>query len=936
MALAIMKKSSLMILCLSLLLVPVPIQTDNTPQTIIINPVYIMNITNQCSPSEHSMSAKNQFNETVHKFILPNGLTVLVFESHTLPKVSVQLWYGVGSRDEADKERGLAHLLEHMIFKGTHILSESDINVITHQLSGSCNAFTSYDYTGYLFNFPTQNWTEALPILADCMTNCRFDSQMLNSEMKAVIQELKMYRDRYVSSLVSEMISTIFSDHPYHHPIIGYKQDLWSVTSEMLHAFYKKHYIPNNATLVVTGDVKAQEVVAMAQKYFGSIPANHSYTRKEPYFNNMLITKSVTLYRDIKQPIYVYAFLVPGTKDKKDYPLQALAWIIGKGKSSRLYTELVEKEQLATSVDASYDDLFDHGLFFIVVEPKDIQSIERIKNIITKTLDDITEHGFLQEELTKAVKQTQMGVYDLLEDTEHQAYEIGKYFLATGDPEYPFTFIKQPIELLQNDMRAIAKNYLRPVLMHEGSVLPLPEQDLDLWHKIQQESDEEDTRILAAHPRTLEVEPPRHALTIHPRPSQPFNFPKATVSTLANGLKTFMYRHTVTPTVDIQLDLKIDETYDPLTKQGLTLFMTKLLTEGTQDYSATKFAHALESRGITLNVGTGSITMNLLREDVPFALEMLDQMIRKALFEDRQIEKVREKLLSQLKHFWDDALSCATQLVKETLYKNHPYAHNAIGTIESISSITKKDLYDFYKKYVSPKGARIAIVGDIDEKQMVAEIERKLGKWHGESIPDMSFPPLAPVPATRLQHYLNRDQVALIFARLSVNRLDPDFDKLLLFDQILGGGTLGSMSSRLFDLRERSGLFYTIKGSLTANAYEQPGMFMVRTIVSLDSVAQAEKAILDTLKTSADSVTPEELEEAKRAVEASMIENFKSNSSMASVFLFLDRYHLPATYYDNRIATLEKITLNEMQQAVHKVLKPDDLVIMTAGRCGAE
>ncbi|MDR3551085.1 MAG: pitrilysin family protein, partial [Candidatus Babeliales bacterium] len=143
----------------------------------------------------------SQISTPVKKKVLSNGLTVLVYETHNIPKVSLQLWYNVGSKDEKSGERGIAHLIEHMIFKGTEKLSESDINIVSHMLSGSINAFTSYDYTGYLFNFPTQNWHEALPIMADCMVNCSFKDEHLNSEMKAVIQELKMYRDDYNSTL---------------------------------------------------------------------------------------------------------------------------------------------------------------------------------------------------------------------------------------------------------------------------------------------------------------------------------------------------------------------------------------------------------------------------------------------------------------------------------------------------------------------------------------------------------------------------------------------------------------------------------------------------------------------------------------------------------------------------------------------------------------
>jgi predicted Zn-dependent peptidase len=163
----------------------------------------------------------------VYKKILKNGLAVLVRPMHTIPEVSLQIWYKVGSKDEKSGERGIAHLIEHMIFKGTQgkgslPLSESDINIVVHKLSGSCNAFTSYDYTGYLFTFPTHNWKEALPIMADCMQHCAFKEDHLSSEMKAVIQELKLYRDEYADLLLNDLLAVIFPDHPYHYPIIGY------------------------------------------------------------------------------------------------------------------------------------------------------------------------------------------------------------------------------------------------------------------------------------------------------------------------------------------------------------------------------------------------------------------------------------------------------------------------------------------------------------------------------------------------------------------------------------------------------------------------------------------------------------------------------------------------------------------------------------------
>jgi len=489
----------------------------------------------------------------VKKYVLKNGLTVLVREVHTIPKVSLQMWYNVGSKDEKSGERGIAHLIEHMIFKGTDKLSESDINTISYMLSSGCNAFTSHDYTGYLFNVPSQNWKHILPIVADCMTNCTFKDDMLNSEMKAVIQELKLYRDKHIRSLLEEMVSIIFTDHPYHNPIIGYKQDLWSVSSKDLHAFYKKHYVPNNAALVVTGDVKADEVFALVEEHFGAIPANSDYEKERHYHNKDIVSKSVTMYRDIKQPMALFAYVVPGITEKKEVNIEIIEWILGKGKGSRLYKKLVNELQLATSVETFYDDLFDHGIFFIACDLKHTEDVVTIQQEIQKQIDELVSKGIADNEFTRAIKNIQMAKYNQLEDTEHQSYEIGKHFWATGDENYMFIALNQPHEKMKKETHEILAQYFRPTIMHTGLVLSLPESERGYWEVLQAESDKEDERILSARVRNTALEPPRYAKTLKINDPGKFAFPKAKTSTLSNGVKLFTHHNDTTPKIDLVL-----------------------------------------------------------------------------------------------------------------------------------------------------------------------------------------------------------------------------------------------------------------------------------------------------------------------------------------------------------------------------------------------
>jgi len=869
----------------------------------------------------------------VYKATLSNGMTILVRPVHEIPKVSLQLWYQVGSKDERDGEHGIAHLIEHMIFKGTEkLLSESDINVLVHKLSGSCNAFTWYDFTGYLFNMPTQNWREVLPVMADCMQHVRFDNDMLASEMKAVIQELKMGRDNYPRSLFKSLISSIFDDHPYHYETIGFKQDLWYADAELLRAFYKKHYLPNNATSVVVGDVDPCDVVARAEEYFGSIPSNPEYTKATFYHNKDLVTKTVTLHRDIKQPYALLAWEVPGTSDRLDHIILGLELIMGKGRSSRLYQKLVHDLQLVTSLAVDSINLFEHGIFVVAFEPKNITDIPRIETIIHEELAAIVRDGVSIAECERALNKMRMDLYGTLEDIEEQANLIGHYYVATGDPEYVFTSLDITPTLLAQQVKALVETYLRPSLVHKGAVMPLAAGDQDVWRMIQTESDEEDEAILTHYTRETQVEPARYADTVEVRMPEPFPFPKAHVNNFDDGLKLLWHVNANTPQVTLVLSLRVKDYYDSDAQQGLSTCVAGMLTEGTTKHSATEFATIIESRGMSFTTGPGSIEITALKEDLPFALDMLYEVLTCAAFEAKALEKVRAQMIAQINNFWDNPKAFSGQLLREAIYKNHPYAKNSIGTLETVNKFTVDDLKKYYAQYMSPDGARLAIVGDIGSFDVPKLVAEKLGAWQGPNVAKFEFPPVPDTEPMIIDYPINRDQIVLVFAKKSIKRLDKLFDPYLIYTQIFGGGVLGSMSSRLFELREASGLFYTISGSLIAGVDEQPGMMMVKTIVSKDRLAEAEEVIKETITHAHDSLTDAECEEAKLAVVNSIIDYFASNTGIAHTFLFLDRFNLPERYFDDRMQQLEPITAAAVKKTVATLMSSDNLVTLRIGR----
>lgn len=865
----------------------------------------------------------------VFRYTLDNGLTVLVCPKQLAPKVSLQLWYNVGSKHEATGEKGMAHFIEHMIFKGTKkLLSESDINLITQKLSGYANAFTSFDYTGYLFDIPIANWDKVLPVFADCMTNCSFEQDHMNSEVKAVIQELKMYRDDFTWTLADGLITAIFDSHPYHHPIIGYKQDLWSLHRDTLIKFYKKYYVPQNAALVLVGDLDPESAFEKVKEVFGSIPRGSEIEQQQFYINQEVQAKTVTLYRPVEQPMCMLAFTIPGTGAKIDFVYDVIGYILTNGKASRLQKILVDEKELANSISSMSYDLFDQQVFFIEFKPKKESDIAQIKAIILEQINDIVQNGISEVEFRRALKIAQVEYQQMLESAQKQAYSIGKSFIATGDEEYPFTYCDYDSKQLYEDVVATLKHYFRETVCHTGSVLNVPPSDIPYLNQLQKESDELDTKILFGKERTTSVVPGRYVHDMHVNLLEKKPFAQPRKLEMSNGLTVLLHHSDVVDTVELILNFKANYLYDPKEHLGIGYVVAKMILEGTSKYPRGEFMDLVESYGISLTATPGQIDMSMLKDDVVRGLGFVADVVQHAAFDARDVDRIKDIAQSKLKQFWDTPKNFAAQMAVQQIYKDHPYAHLVLGTDATLKVLDRQICFDYYKKIITPQNAVLSIVGNYDPATIEATIQKQLGSWTGDQIADIVYPVLSPVKSEIINVTKNRDQVVLAFVGLSVARLDPMYDHLLVFDQILSGG----MSSRLFELREQSGLFYTIGGSLVQGSGRQPGMVSFQTIVSNDRLQEAQEAIINCFDTSIDSVTDDEFDQAKEVVINTYPTLYESNEAIASTFLFLQKYSLPFTYFQDRIDIIRAMKKEAMLESVKKILDSKKLIIVRVGR----
>ncbi len=861
----------------------------------------------------------------VFKKVLNNGLTVLVREVETNQKVAIQVHVNVGSVHEETHEKGLAHLLEHMEFKGTENLTETDIDATTDKLSGDFNAMTGFDTTAYVFNFPIQHWKEALPILADCMNNCTFKQDLLNAEFKTVIQELKMIRDQYFRTLIFKMVSTIFEDHPYHYPIIGYKQDIWNINQEGLKTFYKKHYVPNNAVLIVVGNVKSEEVFALAEQHFGHIKKDETYVSKKFYYNKDLSQHKVTLYRDVQKSMYTLAYVIPGLREIDDYLFSVVENILVGGKSSRLVKKLLDELKIVNDINGFFLGNFDHGIYFIRFEPQKDGDAQLIIDTIQQELDELACQGPTEAELAMAIINIQKNMYHFYENNFSQAYSVGHYYWARGDENYLYEFLKGKRPSAE-DIKAFVTQYFSKSKVNVGSVLPMNGEQRQEWALLQGQSDKEDEQFLKDRERKSEVESVSYAHKVHTQEPTPW-IPMPSVTTMANGLKLVTYKRTNIPMIAIKIDLKAKS--DACTDYpGLYQMMCDMMREGTARYTAAQMAYELESRGISLAISPGDVSMTLLKKDLEKGLELLNEILSFPLFEQSALDKIKNWAIASYKDMFDSPHAMANKIIAENLYKNHPYGISQMADEAVINSITTQQCNDLHKKVITPRDATVSIVGDFDDNTLHTVLDRTLGKWQGCEFEDIKYPELAPIKSTTIDYSMNRDQVVLTYAGLSVDRHDPDYHKLILFDSIFAQG----LNSKLYQLRQKHGIFYYIDGSLARSCGKQKGRVIVSTQVSVNQLSMAEDLITGVINTVIDSITEEDLQKAKTGMNYDYVDWYSSNEAIASALLVLNHFNLPFDYYMHRMADIKKITLDQVKEAARKVLSLDKMITVRVGR----
>jgi zinc protease len=404
---------------------------------------------------------------------LSNGMLVLVLQEPRAPLISHQVWYRVGSRNEKLGKTGLSHLTEHLMFKGTEKLSAKEFSRLVQKAGGSDNAFTSKDYTAYFQNGPKTELKRWMELEADRMRGLKVDDKAFDTEKKVVLEERRLRtEDDPVSFLMEDALATAYKAHPYQWPIIGWHHDIESLTRQDFLNHYNAYYQPNNATLVVVGDVDPKEVVALAEAVYGKIPAGAEpprVTAKEP---RQYGERRVVVQREAQLPYLVMAYHAPNWENPDAFALELLVRLLSQGRSARLYHKLVYKDRLALEAGADYDlDTADNSLFLFYGQPLPGKTIAQLERAIEAEIKKLQTDLVDPKELEKAKNQVAAAFYMSMDSLFYRGMVLGK-LATTARWTLIRDFIPKIQEVTAEDIRRVARQYLVPDNRTLGVLLP--------------------------------------------------------------------------------------------------------------------------------------------------------------------------------------------------------------------------------------------------------------------------------------------------------------------------------------------------------------------------------------------------------------------------------------------------------------------------------
>jgi zinc protease len=851
------------------------------------------------------------------RYVLPNGLTLIVHEDHKAPIVAVNVWYHVGSKNERPGRTGFAHLFEHLMFNGSENYNQDYFGPLQQVGATDLNGTTNEDRTNYFQNVPVNALDLVLFLESDRMGHLLGAvTQERLDEQRGVVQNEKRQGENEPYGRVWDFLTPRLypSNHPYSWTVIGSMEDLSAAKLDDVKEWFRTYYGPANAVLVVAGDVKPEDVKARVEKYFGDIPAGPPTTRQEAWVAKRSGSQRGLLFDRVPQARVYKVWNVPGWGTADGDDLVLLGNLLSTGKSSRLYKRLVYDQQIATSVSA-YPDLREiGGLFVIQATAKPGGDLAQVERAIDEEVARFLREGPTAAELQRAKTGYRAGFIRGVERIGGfggKSDVLAKGEVFAGRPDHYQTGLRRVAAATAAQVRSTANRWL---------------SDGDYTLEVHPYGEYQVARSGVDRSKLPETGTAPEA-----------TFPPFERATLSNGLQIVLATRKSIP--QVQLDLLLDAGYaaDQFGIPGTASLAMAMLDEGTRTRTSIGISDELAALGANLSAGSGldmsGVTLEALKDKLDPSLEVFADVVLNPSFPRTDFERLKRQRLAQIQQEKADPVGMALRVFPILLYgEGHAYANpwTGSGTEQSVQRITRDDLVKFHRTWFKPNNATLIVVGATTMGEIRPKLERAFAGWSRGEVPQKNIGTVAQQSRSTV-FLLDRPesiQSLIIAGNLAPPKANPNEPAIETMNQVLGGSFLARIN---MNLRENKHWSYGSFTFLRDAKGQRP--FVAYAPVQTDKTKEALVEVRNELTGILGSRPPtaEELARAKSELTLTLPGNWETMDAVAGSLSDIVTFGLDDRYFDTYGAQIRTQTLASVGAAAKEVIQADRLVWVVVG-----
>ncbi|HDQ00640.1 MAG TPA: insulinase family protein [bacterium] len=866
--------------------------------------------------------------------ILDNGLKVLSVEMHNAPIIYSQLAYKVGSRNEGVGSTGIAHITEHMMFKGTPTYPKGVISKLIKDNAGVFNAFTSNDITAYFEQMPKNKIDIALAIESDRMYNCVIDAVELEKELDVIMEERRMRTENNPSGIFSEEFNAIaFKCSPNHWPVIGWMDDIKNTSREDVFNFYRSYYTPNNATLVLVGDFETDEMLKKVEHYFGDIPAGPDVAQSvtsEPLQESKRV---VTIKRsDVKTASMQIGWHTPAIGHPDNAALRVFTKILGGGSTSRLYKRLVTDENMVTRVSARIRFAKDPWQIVVSIETnhEKIEQLPRVKEIIFEEIHKIQQQGITVYELQKTKNRLEYN--EIFENMKVSSIggRLARYETYLSWKFYD-EWKQQQKSVTLEDVKRVAKEYINQEHVTIGYLLPKSTADSATVSFSTIDSAEDHSTFYYNSGEVVSVED-NEIDVIKPKPIAP----RIQQARLTNGIPVYFVHDKTVPIFSVRGFIRTGNCPEDLEKPGLGALTGRMMNRGTQTFSNEYLKERMDFVPFSFSVSGGV-------EDVTFSGSALTdyadsllfygfEILTNPAFNPDDLEIVRDQMIAILRRAEGGAGWKTSRFLFETIYgETHPYGRLITGGEEFLRKLTVDDLRAFHQKYYCPQHTVLCVLSDLTLEETIEKLNAGFGKWSHADPPELAkfaAPKKFKGRAIKVFPMPEKKQADVRIGGTLVPHGHADTDAIDVAVHILGGS---SLSSRMgVNIRDEQGLAYNV--SVRTRQRQKGGLWFMQSATKSETASQLLKSAIHEIENMRkEKVTDKELIAAKRYFIGTLPMVIETPGDILMLVFDMVNHGMPLDYFDNYADRVMAVTKEDVLRVMRYYFDPRNIVVVGAG-----